>query len=464
MKKIADLTLIKLLGKGSFGEVYLSQREGRKEFFATKQIDRSFVYKKNLQQYLDNELSILKTLNHPNIVKFEYLLTTEKHYYITMEFINGGDLSTCLKKYIEKYKMPFPEEIVQHLMRQILYALLYIHKKKIIHRDLKLDNIMVHFDTRADKENLNMMKAKIKIIDFGIATKLLAENNYETKTAIGTFNNMAPTILNKFTPNGDKNKGYNEKCDIWSIGTICYELLTGKNLFNVDTFEELIDRMNKGDYTLPNNVSKEVASFLIGMLQYDSKKRLSIEQLLEKPFLTKNVKYFEKIDTVYASKILNSKIKENIEISNKINVQGNNQLTISPIPEESIEEKRQLGNNINRFNSKEESKNNINNNINNKLHKYNSAKKIHKNYPNNLITFYGQNFPSNALLQTPKKPRMGKGVGIPLPPKRIPQQQKVIRTALPVEMPYYYPRNLTPLKNDRSNSYKNPNYNFIIKM
>ena len=275
---------------------------------------------------------------------------------------------------------------------------------------------------------------------------------------------MAPTILNKFTPNGDKNKGYNEKCDIWSIGIICYELLIGKNLFNANTLEELVDRMNKGDYTLPNNVSKEVASFLIGMLQYDSKKRLSIEQLLEKPFLTKNVKYFEKIDTVYASKILNSKIKENIEISNKINAQGNNKLTISPIPEESIEEKRQLGNNINRFNSKEESKNNINNNINNKLHKYNSAKKIHKNYPNNLITFYGPNFPSNALLQTPKKPRMGKRVGIPLPPKRIPQQQKVIRTALPVEMPYYYPRNLTPLKNDRSNSYKNPNYNFIIKM
>ena len=89
-------------------------------------------------------------------------------------------------------------------MKQILYAINYIHKQNIIHRDLKLDNIMVHFDTRADKENLNMMKATIKVIDFGASTKLLAEKNYEAYTAIGTIVNMAPTILNKFTPNGDK--------------------------------------------------------------------------------------------------------------------------------------------------------------------------------------------------------------------------------------------------------------------
>ena len=307
-----------------------------------------------------------------------------------MEFINGGDLSHCLKKYIEKYKMAFPEEIIQYLMKQILYAINYIHKQNIIHRDLKLDNIMVHFDTRADKENLNMMKATIKVIDFGASTKLLAEKNYEAYTAIGTIVNMAPTILNKFTPNGDKNKGYDEKCDIWSIGTICYELLTGKNLFNVNTKEELLERMNKGDYRLPNNVSKEIVYFLMGMLQYDSKKRLNTEQLLKQPFLTKNVRYFERINIVNATKLLNSTLSKNIIIPNKINVQGKNKMTICPIPEES-DESSHIGNNIKRINSKEDNNNvNIfNNNINRQLNNNNSCKKINNNYYYNFLSFYG---------------------------------------------------------------------------
>ena len=479
MEQIGDLTLIEYLGKGSFGKVYLSQRKGRKEFFATKKIERSIADNLNFKKFFNNELNILKTLNHPNIVKYEDLLASENYYYIIMEYINGGRLSDCLKKYIEIYKTAFPEEIVQYLMKQIIYALNYIHKKKIIHRDIKLDNIMVLFDTRSDKENLNMIKATIKIIDFGSATRLLAEKNYETYTAIGTFINMAPTILKKFISNEDKNKGYYEKCDIWSIGTVCYELLIGKNLYNVNSREELMEKMNKGDYELPINVSKEIVCFLIQILQYDSKKRINSDQLLKHPFLTKNFKYFEKMKIDEAKKLLklsinnnrfslNSKNEEkNININ--INIQEENNLSICPIPEESIE-KKQNGNNINGFKSKEDNKNeNISNNYNNInmiLNKNDYNKKIIRNYSsNNLVVFYGQKISPNAILSTTnKKPIIGNRVKIPIPPKRIPQQQKIKGPAFSKGMPYYFARNLTPHKNVRSNSSKNLNRYYIIKI
>ena len=85
-------------------------KKGRKEYFATKKIDRSVDDAPNFKKYFDIELYILKTLNHPNIVKLEGKLATENHYYIIMEYINGGGLSDCLKKYKDKYNQAFPEE------------------------------------------------------------------------------------------------------------------------------------------------------------------------------------------------------------------------------------------------------------------------------------------------------------------------------------------------------------------
>ena len=205
---------------------------------------------------------------------------------------------------MDKHGKAFPEDIVQHLMRQIIDGIHYLHSQKIIHRDLKLDNIMVHFDSELDKENLNMMKAKIKIIDFGFATKLTAEKNDLTYSAVGSPINMDPIILRKFSKKKDLNLniGYDEKADIWSIGTVCYELLIGKAVFNAKTMNDLVDKVEKGSYQIPKTVSTEVVSFLNGMLQYDSKYRLNSEELLKHPFLTKNVSEFTKMNTTKALK------------------------------------------------------------------------------------------------------------------------------------------------------------------
>ena len=289
-QQIEDITLLRSLGKGSYGEVYLSQKQNA--LFATKKVKRKKT-DDEMTKYFKNEINILRILNHPNIVKLEEIKMDENNYYIVMEYINGGELSDYLKKYIEKYGRPFSEEIVQYLMKQIISALIYIHDLNIIHRDLKLENIMVDFDNEKDKEELNMMKAKIKIIDFGFAIMLSSKFSL-TNSAVGTFMYMDPKILKEFDNQVlvDKSRGYGKEVDIWSLGCICYQLFRGKYPFEAKTFEELVGKIDKGKYRLPTTASREIISFLDKMLKYKGKDRLSAKELINEPFLVKNFKDF----------------------------------------------------------------------------------------------------------------------------------------------------------------------------
>ena len=385
MQKIEDLSLIKLLGKGAFGEVYLSEKENSKKLFATKKISREIADRPKFKKYLVNEINILKMLDHPNIVKLEEVKKSSHSYFIVMEYINGGGLSECLKKYMEKFGKAFPEEIVQYLMRQIIDALVYIHDKKIIHRDLKLDNIMVNFDSEIDKQNLNMMKAKIKIIDFGFSV-LLTEQNLAS-TTVGSPINMDPIILEKFNKLRDKNITYDNKADIWSIGTVCYELLIGKAVFDAQTMEDLVEKVKEGKYRIPSTVSKEVVSFLNSMLQYDPQYRFSAKELQNHPFITKNIKDFKYMNAKRATK--EDKIKKNKSIwaiyneeEKFINIQEDNNKSMieKPIPEE-----------IKQENTGKNKRPHMENRENNNKKELKKA----KTFGGNLYSFYGQKMTLN---------------------------------------------------------------------
>ena len=308
---VGDLTLLKCLGKGSFGEVYLTSKQGTKQKFATKKIDRKFTQNPRAKKYLDNEINILKEIDHPNIIKLIEVHETTQYIYLVMELCNGGGLSDCLEDHIKKNKGPFPEEVVQYLMRQIVSGLNYLHKRNILHRDIKLDNILVDFDNEEDRKNKNMMKAKVKIIDFGFARHL--QPSQLAYSTLGSPINMDPGILRKLNKMEHSNEyGYDQKADIWSLGTICYEMLIGKNTFNAENMRELISKVERGNYFLPTSISKEAVSFLNGMLQYDLKKRLSAEQLYHHNFLTKDFSKLTKINVKEASdKIVGSQIKIN---------------------------------------------------------------------------------------------------------------------------------------------------------
>jgi len=294
MMKLGSYTIEKLLGEGSFGKVHLTRKEGDSKKYATKELDREEIDSSEAKKYLINEIRILQSLNHPNIVKFVDIKKTKKHYYIMMEFCNGGELSKNLEKYMIKNGTAFPEELVQHFMRQIIDAFKYIHGKKIIHRDVKLDNILLHFDNEEDKKNFNLMKAQVKIIDFGFSCIY----NDIKKSILGSPINMDPLILKKLTDStgATRELGYDMSADIWSIGTICYEMLIGKSAFDSNDIKELSDKIEKGAYKVPTNISAELVSFLNGMLQYEGKNRLNAEQLSRHAFLTKDVKQFKRIN------------------------------------------------------------------------------------------------------------------------------------------------------------------------
>ena len=308
---VGDLTLSKCLGKGAFGEVYLTSKQGSKLKYATKKIDKKFSSNPRAKKYLDNEIKILKEIDHPNIIKLYEVHETTQFYYLVTEFCNGGGLSDCLEEYKKKNKKPFPEEVVQYLMRKIVGGINYLHKKHILHRDIKLDNILVNFDTEEDKNKKNMLKANIKIIDFGFA-RHLAPSQLAFST-LGSPINMDPGILKKLNKmENSRDYGYDEKADIWSLGTICYEMLIGKCTFDAESMKELVYKVERGNYFLPTNLSKEAASFLNGMLQYDSKKRLSADQLMRHAFLTKSYSELNKMNLKDISKnVIGSQLQIN---------------------------------------------------------------------------------------------------------------------------------------------------------
>ena len=314
-----EYTLTQFLGKGTFGEVYLTTKKDSNFLYATKRMSKEFVEDPKYLKYFNNEITILRKLHHKNIVRLEDLKKTANHYYVIMEYCNGGTLTECLEKYKSIYHNPFTEEIVQHIMRQIVSAINYIHDLRIIHRDLKLDNILVKFENETDKNQLNLLKSEVKIIDFGFAA-------YKTQTgllqtAIGSPMNMDPLILKKFNTGGIGNKelGYDEKADIWSLGTLCYQMLIGHCAFDAYNMKELVSKVEEGTYKVPTNLSKEVVSFLNAMLQYNPEKRMKASELIKHAFLIKNISDFTRIDMNKVSKkVYGGELKINIRENNTI--------------------------------------------------------------------------------------------------------------------------------------------------
>ena len=313
---VDNLVLTKSLGKGSFGEVFLTKKVNGKELYATKRMDRAEFNKPDNNKRLLNEISILQKISHKNIVKLIEVKKTKSHIYIVTEFCNGGSLTDNLNKYVQIHRKAFSEEIVQYLMKQIVSAIYYLHMNKIVHRDLKLDNILLNFPNENDKANLNMLKAEIKLIDFGFATRLRTVNGNLANTILGTPSNMEPHMLRDMENQRPSLKGYNEKVDIWSLGTLCYEMLVGRMTFAGHSMEELYKKVKAGNYKLPLWLSKEAVSFINGMLQYDSNKRLSAVELLNHDFLKKNVKEFQTLDVNQVKdkvrgKVMNINIRQN---------------------------------------------------------------------------------------------------------------------------------------------------------
>ena len=243
-----DFKIIKPIGKGGFGEVYLIQKENR--YFVLKKIN--YLTNEEKVKY-DTILKSLFKINNKHIIKYYNSFKQKNSLNIIMEY--GGD--TNLKQFIQKYndkQQLIEEKTIKDIVTQICIGLKEIHRNNIIHRDLTPDNIFI------DKNN------RIKIGDFGIS-KILTDNNEYANSVAGKYNYWANEITN--------NEKYNNKIDIYSLGCVIYELFTLSEYYIDTKIEEKVGKINKEIY---NPKWQELINLL---LNDDYQKRPNIEEVLK---------------------------------------------------------------------------------------------------------------------------------------------------------------------------------------
>ena len=212
---------------------------------------------------IKKEINILKSLDHPNIIKVYEFFKTEKYIYIIEELCTGGEL---FDKIVDVKH--FSETVACNIMRQLLSAVAYCHEKGIIHRDLKPENILIESSEEKNKDFFH-----IKVIDFGTCEILKKSKLTEQ---IGTSFYIAPEVL--------KN-GYNEKCDLWSCGVILYILLCGSPPFYGKNEKEIFSKILSGNFSFRhkiwNKISNEAKNLVKRMLEINPDKRLSARDALK---------------------------------------------------------------------------------------------------------------------------------------------------------------------------------------
>jgi calcium-dependent protein kinase len=255
-----DYTMIKILGEGSYARVYKVKNRLTSAVYAMKVINKSYSCTVEEENEILNEINILKTMDHPSILKIFEFYSNKTSYSIVTELCPQGELFNEIIQ-----KGPFTEKYSAYVMYQILSAVNYCHKMHIIHRDLKPENILI-----VDRDKDYDLPI-IKICDFG--TSKIVEKGQIQKKKIGSSYYMAPEVLKKH---------YNEKCDVWSCGVIMYILLTAEPPFNGREDDEIFAKILKGQYdTKPlSKYSSNCLDLIENLLKYNDNERFSAEQAL----------------------------------------------------------------------------------------------------------------------------------------------------------------------------------------
>ena len=325
-----------VLGKGSFGIVYKGKKykNNKEKVVALKQIPKQIINDKTKLQLLSNEIVISAELyddtdaankndaentNQKNIVLFLDIVQLNNNDFLVYEFCNGGDL----KRYL-KYFRNFDEKMIQIILRQVLQGLNILHNKKIVHHDIKPENILVELilpeEDKPNKEEiikeimemtnpknfikrenkisneklLNILSNSImKLSDFGLSKEI---ENYNKKEISGSPLYIDPTL---FIKGIDNETIHNEKVDIWAIGVLAYELFFFDAPFQpfppkIDTLKKMLE---KGEYIINmkkcKKISKQFLSFLNACLQRPQEIRPLTDELLFSEFITREPDNFQ---------------------------------------------------------------------------------------------------------------------------------------------------------------------------
>ncbi|XP_071765462.1 serine/threonine-protein kinase PLK1 isoform X2 [Centroberyx gerrardi] len=250
----------RFLGKGGFAKCYEITDVETKQVFAGKIVPKSMILKQHQREKMTSEIAIHKSLNHPNIVGFHGFFEDEDFVFVVLEICRRRSLLE-----LHKRRKAVTEPEARYYMMQLLKGCQYLHKNRVIHRDLKLGNIFLNDDM------------DVKIGDFGLATRIEFDGERK-KTLCGTPNYIAPEVLCK--------KGHSFEVDVWSLGCILYTLLVGKPPFETSCLKETYNRIKKNNYTIPWHINPAASTLIKRMLHADPTQRPTIAELQTDEFFT----------------------------------------------------------------------------------------------------------------------------------------------------------------------------------
>ncbi|XP_077572533.1 serine/threonine-protein kinase Nek1 isoform X4 [Stigmatopora nigra] len=256
------------IGEGSFGKAILVKDKKDGHQYVIKEVCISGMSEKARQESR-KEVAVLANMSHPNIVQYKESFEERGFLYIVMDYCEGGDL---FKKINSQKGMFFPEEQILDWFVQICLALKYIHDRKILHRDIKSQNIFLTKD------------GTVQLGDFGIA-RVLNSTVELARTCIGTPYYLSPEIC--------ENKPYNNKSDIWALGCVLYEMCTLKHAFEAGNMKNLVLKIIRGSYhPVAVHYSSELRSILAQLFKHNPRERPSVSSILDKPFLFCRIQSF----------------------------------------------------------------------------------------------------------------------------------------------------------------------------
>ncbi|XP_067277753.1 MAP/microtubule affinity-regulating kinase 3a isoform X2 [Pseudorasbora parva] len=301
---VGNYRLLKTIGKGNFAKVKLARHILTGSEVAIKMIDKTQLNPTSLQK-LSREVTIMKNLNHPNIVKLFEVIETEKTLFLVMEYASGGEVFDYL---VAHGRMK--EKEARAKFRQIVSAVQYCHQKHIVHRDLKAENLLLDADMN------------IKIADFGFSNEFMVGNKLDTFCGSPPY--AAPELFQ-----GKKYDG--PEVDVWSLGVILYTLVSGSLPFDGQNLKELRERVLRGKYRIPFYMSTDCENLLKRFLVLNPAKRGTLEQIMKerwinagfdddelKPFLEPeaDISDQKRIDVIVGMGFSREKIQESLSKMN----------------------------------------------------------------------------------------------------------------------------------------------------
>ncbi|RKP38984.1 putative RAC-beta serine/threonine-protein kinase-A, partial [Dimargaris cristalligena] len=274
--RLENFDLLKVVGRGCMGKVFLARDKMTDELVAIKSISKEKVLRQNEVEHILGERDILANIadnNHPYLMKLRYSFQTEGHLFLVLDYLPGGDIATQLARYYR-----FSEERSRFYAAEILLGLEELHRMGIVYRDLKPENMLI------DRHG------HILLTDFGLSKQLPTEGydnlgcpryRRRTKTFCGTAEYLAPEML--------RGEIYDQGIDFWSLGTCLYEMMTGMTPFWAENHSKMYQRVLFDRLHFPANMSWEARSLITGLLAKDPQKRLGagefgVEQVKSHPF------------------------------------------------------------------------------------------------------------------------------------------------------------------------------------